>query len=207
MSIAEKFEVIADAVYDKGVSDGKKSQYDEHWDTYQQDGNREDYTYAFYGMYWVDKIYNPKYEIKFTSAQGTNLFRHSRITDTKKTIRITNVGTTSSTYLFANSINLKTIRPIYVEEKQQFTGWFLSCTSLENITFAEGSVIGQDINFKDCPLLNKESINSIITHLSDTQGATLTLKQEAINREFPGEGEWETFLAENKPSVWSIYLV
>ena len=28
MSIADKFEVIADAVYDKGVSDGKKSEYE-----------------------------------------------------------------------------------------------------------------------------------------------------------------------------------
>lgn len=190
MSIAEKFEVIADAVYDKGVSYGKKSQYDEFWDTYQQNGNRQDYTYAFYGMVWDDEIYNPKYEIQVTAAQGTNLFRHSRITDTKKTVSFTNVTTNSSTYVFNNCINLKTIRTIAVEEKQQFTGWFDNCNSLENITFA--GKIANDIIFAGkigannwyCPL-TKESITSIVNHLSDSAtGKSVTFAKEAVNNAF-----------------------
>ena len=61
MSIAEKFEVIADAVYEKG----KKDEYDKFWDAFQKYGNRTiymQYSFAGYGF----NTYNlyPKYDIK-----------------------------------------------------------------------------------------------------------------------------------------------
>ena len=65
MSIAEKFEVIADAVYEKGelmgyengrnegleegyasgVIEGKEAEYNTFWETYQNKGNQTNYMY------------------------------------------------------------------------------------------------------------------------------------------------------------------
>jgi hypothetical protein len=60
MSIAEKFEVIADEVYKKG----KKDEYDKFWDNFQEYGNRTNYTNAFRGGYGFNNqnLY-PKYDI------------------------------------------------------------------------------------------------------------------------------------------------
>ena len=68
MSIADKFEVIADAVYDKGVSDGKKSECDEFWDVFQNYGNGpvDGYEYAFMYRHWTDENFKPKYDINGT---------------------------------------------------------------------------------------------------------------------------------------------
>lgn len=80
MSIAEKFEIIADEVYEKGVdvgykqgvldgnskdyNDGKQAQYDEFWDAYQDNGNRTSYSYAFPQRGWNDSTFKPKFDIK-----------------------------------------------------------------------------------------------------------------------------------------------
>lgn len=59
MSIAEKFEVIADEVYEKG----KKDEYDKFWDNFQNYGNRTNYIYAFQrGGFNFENFY-PKYDI------------------------------------------------------------------------------------------------------------------------------------------------
>ena len=51
MSIAEKFEVIADAVYEKG----KKDEHDKLWDAFQDNGTRTYYTNGFQGNQGWDK--------------------------------------------------------------------------------------------------------------------------------------------------------
>jgi hypothetical protein len=63
VSIAEKFEVIADAVYEKGLNDGNKSQYDEFWDGVQNFGSRTNYMSGF--MAWGMEYIRPKYKIVF----------------------------------------------------------------------------------------------------------------------------------------------
>lgn len=61
MSIAEKFEVIADEVYEKG----KKDEYDKFWDANQDYGNRTFYASAFAGNQgWTKDNFYPKYDIK-----------------------------------------------------------------------------------------------------------------------------------------------
>jgi len=60
MSIAKKFEVIADEVYEKG----KKDEYDKFWDAYQDNGNRTTYQNGFQGnMGWTKDNFYPKYDI------------------------------------------------------------------------------------------------------------------------------------------------
>ena len=58
-SIAEKFEVIADAVYEQG----QKSEYDKFWDDFQQNGTRTNYVSAFSAM-WTSKTLKPKYPVR-----------------------------------------------------------------------------------------------------------------------------------------------
>lgn len=69
MSIGEKFELIADKVYDVGVTDGQKSEYDRFWDDYQDYGNRTDYIGAFMGVGWNAETFKPKYDIKPVKAE------------------------------------------------------------------------------------------------------------------------------------------
>lgn len=61
MSIAEKFEIIADEVYEKG----KKDEYDKFWDEFQKDKNGER-TYYENGFRngWSFANFYPKYDIK-----------------------------------------------------------------------------------------------------------------------------------------------
>lgn len=230
MSIADKFEVIADAVYDKGVSDGKKSEYDEFWDSVSNNWMRTRWNHAF--KYWDCEYIHPskqikptlecihmfaanpslkKVEKKYFDFSGMAIMAVQDMFQGCPSLEIVeDVGLpamTNYSYLFSADRALKTIECLRFSDKTtNVTNAFISCDSLENITI-EGEIY-ISLNFQWSKLLTKSSIESIITHLSDTTTeVTLTLSAEAVNREFSGEGEWETFLAENKPSVWTINLV
>lgn len=43
---------------------GKKKEWSEFWDEYQQNGTRTQYGYAFSAYAWTDKNFRPKYDIK-----------------------------------------------------------------------------------------------------------------------------------------------
>ncbi len=60
----QDFDSKVDEVYEKGVSD----EYDRFWDTYQDNGNRTNYSYAFYNKYWNLENFNPKYGGILTNA-------------------------------------------------------------------------------------------------------------------------------------------
>ena len=64
MSIAEKFEVIADEVYEKG----KKDEYDKFWDVYQNGGNRTNYASAFSQGGFNFRNFYPKYDINIVGS-------------------------------------------------------------------------------------------------------------------------------------------
>ena len=53
-----------DKGFDKGFIDGKQSEYDRFWDSYQQYGNRTLYGFAFAGVGWKQDTLKPKYLIK-----------------------------------------------------------------------------------------------------------------------------------------------
>lgn len=48
----------------KGIEQGKKAQYDEFWDSYQENGKRKSYAFAFSGIGWTAEIFKPKYDIR-----------------------------------------------------------------------------------------------------------------------------------------------
>jgi hypothetical protein len=151
MSLAEKFEVIADAVYEKGKNDDKS----DFWDVFQNKGiQMANYQYAFAYGHFSDENYNPKHKINPSYSCSNMFYSATKITDTKVDIDVRLA--TASTNVFRLASKLKTIRKIIVNESNTFVQWFTGCSSLENITF-EG-VIGNDLSFADSPLLTAESL-------------------------------------------------
>lgn len=71
MSISEKLVTIAENEQ-KVFEAGKKSEYDEFWDSYQENGARTNYSYGFSGRGWTFDIFKPKYNI--TPTNGSGLF-------------------------------------------------------------------------------------------------------------------------------------
>lgn len=191
MTTAEKLVQIAQneqKIYDKGFSDGKAqggggdSYYDTFWDSYQENGKRTNYNYAFAGRGWNNTTYNPKYK-KLKPSYVTNMFSASAITDTLYPIDLTNVQSTIIA-MFQGSA-LKKIRTLTVKETNVFaSSAFESTTNLEEIEFA-GTIGSNNINFGGSTKLNKQSIESIINALSSTKtGLSITLSKTAVNNAF-----------------------
>lgn len=174
MSLAEKFETIADSVYEKG----KEKERSDFWDGFLSGGLNISFSFAYAA--WKDAIYNPTRPIIVTYYMYYNsLFYLGVLTDTKVDIDVSGCNNTA-TGVFGRS-KLKTIRKIIVSEKTTYGTWFTQCSDLENITF-EG-VIGNDLSFADSPLLTVESMLNIFGCLRDNKasGATNTITLGATN--------------------------
>ena len=178
MDIAEKTLQLKndfDDVYNTGLEVGKKSQYDEFWDTFQQNGARREYGYAFCGRGWTAEIFKPKYDIICHSGdliyifaralENVDLIQHLKDIGKKiDTSKVTSLSLAFS-YFFGTSLpvidassasnlsqafrqatKLKTIEKIILgSQSHNFTDAFYGCTALEDITF-EG-VIRTNISF------------------------------------------------------------
>lgn len=196
MSIAEKFEVIADEVYEKGRQD----EWSDFWDIYQAKGERTDYRYAFgngagatINFAWNETTFKPKYDIKPTLSVD-RMFGFNSITDLEGHlnglgIKLDTSNCANMSYMFLNSGNkiipeislenaencanlfgyasqVTTIRKVIFSEKN--TGYASAFVACRNLTniVADG-VIARNIDFKDCSLLTAESLDSIIKHLKN----------------------------------------
>lgn len=228
MSIAEKFEIIADEVFEVG----KKTEYNDFWDKYQQKGAREDYQTAFAGSGWNDQTFKPKYNIAPKNAYM--MFRYSTIEDLPTALE--NAGVTLNTsnstdlsYAFAygqfkhigevscvsadvancvffSSRLLETIDKFIVRSdgSNTFTNTFVYCYALKNIAI-EG-VIGNSINFTYSPL-TVESMKNIIGALKNHKGTdkegqcTLTFSQSCWN-DLHNSGE----TAPDGSASWTDYV-
>ena len=231
MSIAEKLQTIAEneqRVYEAG----KKAEYDEFWDVYQENGNRTNYNTAFAGYGWTDETFKPKYDIKPTSAN--RLFSYTAITDLKEALEKAGVvldlsKVTSAVYLFESgslthipeinttslsdlqyfiysALNLVTVDKVILKNdgSQTFGAQsFGALLNLEEIRF-EGVIGKNGFNMNRSTKLSKASIESIINHLSTTtSGLTVTLSKTAKEAAFTDE-EWEAL--EQTKKNWTIYL-
>lgn len=228
MSVGTKLELIADAVYEKG----KQAEWSEFWDALQQNGNRTNYSYAFYGESWTDENFKPKYDIKPTIA--TSLFYGSKIVDLRGIIErqgitmdfsemtsfsgflqgsdiqyvgIVNVtGATSSlSNIFRDCKSLKEISELVVVESNSFgVQAFTNCSALYHIRI--NGVIGSGFYLSSAPL-DRDSIVSVVSSLSNTaSGKTLSLKKTAVTNAFGStdSDEWKNLIATK--SNWTITL-
>lgn len=217
MGVNEKMTAIADAIREKtGGTEalgldamaesigevyeaGQKSEYDDFWDVFQNNGNRTSYRYAFYGVYWKDSNYNPKYKITCSGTQQ-DMFYQSGITDTKVEIDLLSGATTSRMF---GAPSLVTIRKLKIASDIVFLNSFQGASLLENMEVA--GTIGNDVSFSDSKKLSRNSITSIINALSDTtSGKTVTFSKTAKEAAFTAD-EWATLIATK--SNWTIALV
>lgn len=206
---------VGDASYDEGFADGKQAEYDAFWDAFQNYGNPKNYGYVFAYDAFTDETYNPKYPINCTYAvamSGQYVFTYSKITNTK--VPVICGANRAMSSAFANS-KIETIPKFVVLETNTFGNTFQKCEALKNITI-EG-VVANNISFADSSLLSRESIVSVIDHLSDTaSGKTVTLSKTAVDKAC-AEAElsdlinstnsaWWAWLIGTKPN-WTISLV
>ena len=68
--------------YDVGLEDGKQAEYDRSWDVFQQNGTRTNYDNGFYGAWWTDENFKPKYDI-VPVGNCSQLLAYSGVTDVK----------------------------------------------------------------------------------------------------------------------------
>lgn len=230
MSIAEKFEVIADEIYEKG----KKDEYDKFWDSFQNGGKRTNYIYCFFG--WSDENFYPKYDIAPT-GQGNNMFFLCEIKgdlgqrfsecgiefDTSKMTvfggmfqacyYLTAVpvldfqGANSNSLLdniFYNCSSLITASLINIRADLRFSNAFLNCNSLKNLTI-EGTIGQNGFNVQWSKKLTKDSLLSILKALSlnITETKTITFStahQSIIETDSDCKPYWEAA----KNAGWSF---
>lgn len=201
MTTGEKFEKVADIVYDKGKTDGDRAM----WDAITNNNTRKSYTYGFYAWAGVEYL-RPPYKIFVNGACGaafcfmpnlkaiekayfdlsgvtgdvTGIFRNSSALETIEDCGLPAMNSYPTAYLNCN--NLHTIELIRVKKETTYSNTFNANHKLANVKF-EGE-IGQTISFLNSPL-SKESIINIYEHLSTTTtGTTLTLKKTAVNEAF-----------------------
>lgn len=200
--------------YGIGHTDGVKTQYDEFWDDYQDNGNRGNYEYAFAGLGWNDENFKPKYDI--VPVEATHIFTNTAITDIigclnkagvvfdfSKCISTayimqgsqyaTNFPTvdlrkrTHCNYGFFNCPKLHTIEKVILKDdgSQGFTDYsFGQNPELVEIRF-EGVIGKNGLNLQWSTKLSRQSIASIISCLSSTKtGLSITLSLAAVNKAY-----------------------
>lgn len=198
MSIADKFEVIADAVYEKG----KQAEKERFFDDYIAYKN-SDLTYGFYK--WSKDCYHPHSDIVCEGEAGS-LYSYSNIEDTKVNITFTG-STMNNCFYYANK--MKTVKNIILPANvTPSKGTFRMMTALENITFSgEGKLIGTNgVSFEHSSRLTRESIDAILGALYLGASGSLTLSQRAVDSWYSA-AEWESIVAELAANNWSTSLI
>ena len=216
--------------FEAGKAEGAQEEYDRFWDTYQNYGNRTEYTYVFAGVGWTQDLFKPKYDIIPTIQQG--MFSYSKIVDIRpQTIgvnvdfsRCTNfqylcrystikyIGVVDCSraiagdFIFNFAENLVSVEKIIMPENMTWAGFadksFENAKKLEHIRI-EG-VIRRSTNLSWSVVLKKESITSIVQALSDTaEGQTITFSQTAKEAAFT-DAEWAVLIG-TKPN-WTFSL-
>ena len=191
MSISEKFEIIADAVYEKGKGD--------IWYHITDNGARANYMYCFaysnYSGVVFSKPITPTHYINHmfyscpTMAELPSPLDFSKVitddpTKDAYTYRRALCAYCEKLEVFPN-VNMRvlggieewfqhckalhTIELLRVDENTIYSNAFNLCSQLKNITF--DGVIGQNIDFKWSPLLTDASLNNITEHLKDFTAA------------------------------------
>ena len=231
MTLAEKLTKVAENV-SKVFQAGKKSQYDEFWDNFQQNGNRKIYISCF-GSGWTAETLKPKYTIKPTNANmmfysnvGESLILedarnfpldfsectnanygiarlHSTIFGTLNFEKCTNTQNLFYSHDNANH-GVRTIEEFKSSEKTVFNAnTFQNATFLTNINMT--GTVASNIDFSKCTLLTNASIGSVVLALKQNfSGKTATFSDAAVTNAFDEE-EWR-YLTDTRPS-WTISRV
>lgn len=220
---------LATSLY--GGDTGYRGYYNEFWDTFQANGSRTAYDFAFCesssGVRWVaGKTYRPKHRIKATRAMNmfyntqlpyeaiaivdfsecTDFYCTFQYSSTKKFPPIDLRKATRTNNIFSYCAAVEEIEEIFVAESTPFSNCFSGCSKLKEIRF-KGTIGNNGLDFKDCTELSKESITSIVNHLSTTtSGLAVALSKAAVESTFDNttSAEWTSLIGAR--SNWTISL-
>lgn len=213
-SIAEKFEVIADAVYEKGKEDEVKK----FWENNQNNGNRSNYSYAYSSEGWTEGNFNPQHDIivmgsaiymfyqnqiagldlrpdKFKEKYGVNIdlskaTNRQQMIAWSKVVALGTIDATSTTnglyYSCFGASELKIIEKIIMPAEVDTT--INVGYAFNNCNSLEEvnfeGLIAVNINFQWCPF-NKVSLENVVEHLAtSTSGLSVTFKKSAVENAF-----------------------
>ena len=205
---------------------------------------RTNYSYAFFGYRWNDDLFKPTSVIKpklfnnglqnsnveygaytdyldFSACESLNTaFMGSKIRELGVIdARNVNQGQNGMANAFYNCAQLERIEEFYpsnlATNKAVFQiTTFAECYALKHIVF-KSEISQNGLNLKDSPLLDKESIESVINCLSaETTGLTVTLPLTAVDREFETSAgandgsesaEWQNFIAPKTNTAGQYY--
>lgn len=216
MTLGEKFEKVADAVYDKG------SKYIE--DMITNKGTRTGYANGFahsdFSGYRFSREIRPTGNVEkmFYSYQGTEL---------PQNINLSDINATQGSYhdlLFANSPNLKKandlfispygillkynrtfyncpnleeiVYTLYISDKTIFNNTFYNCKSLKDVGFYGGR-IGTNIDLSYSPLLKGTVVVDLLRKLVDYANTA----REGIYSVLLTEESWKA-ANDYKPPSW-----
>ncbi len=199
---------------DTGYSLGRREEYDNFWDAFQEDGSRRDYKDAF-GAFWNAKIFTPKYDI-IAEGDASGIFRDMSRTPVPniKTvcknfgIRLDLSGATSlaEAFKYCSSPELPTLdlslatdltdmfsysEIVNVEKiiSSETTEWSETAFGYYNQSDIEhcifDGVIAKSIDITPLRYLDKESIVSLVNTLSnETNGLEVKIMRSAVNKAF-----------------------
>lgn len=193
--------------YSEGFEAGKKSQYDEFWDTIQNNGKRVFYKFAFY--YWMYEYIRPKHKVTTMDGDIQSMFSSaSKLKKVEKEyFSFSPTSTSSNNYMFLACTSLliiediglfpcqynygtfqgcqslHTIEAFRVSEDSMFDSTFRNCFSLENLTI-EGTIGQNGFNVQWSTKLSKASWVSIMTAASTTASITITGSLVSVNKAF-----------------------
>lgn len=218
-TIAEKLETIAEneqKVYNKGVADGKQSEYDAFWDEYQTKGKRNGYQHAFAGVGWNKNTLKPKYNI--TVRGGYMMFHNFNRYGSPLDLvdKLAEVGVnldlsrcTDANYLFY-AANVSRVGTINLTLVKSLDNIFNSCTSLVTIEKLMLNGSGEqkhNYTFYNCKKL--ENINEIqgkIGRTASLESSPLTVEtaKRVINAlvNYKGSASELTYKITLNRTVW-----
>jgi hypothetical protein len=194
MSLAEKFEVIADSVYEKGMN--------KLWNCITNNGNRTNYYFAFMNtnfsnMTIPDGLCKPKTRITsmFNTYAGEYLPKGIDCSG----FDVSSAATYHATTMFQYAFYLKSIYDMGIPAQKSYANTFQSCVALESIevlrsdantvwnnTFSgcsnlteltiEGEIGQNGFDVSPCKKLSLRSLQTIVVALAnkstDTSGTT-----------------------------------
>lgn len=188
MSIGQKLEQVADAVYEKG----KKTQQLEWWTNYVKALKTIGGGSAFYGATWNDNTFNPPIDIETISANG--MFANCYIQDLRGILArngvrlIFNCSDEIHTQFFTvfQGARVKYLPYLKVPTTSTAYGWFTSCKYLIEVDGYEcterhafETSAGAQKTFQNCTELVKIIFHGTIAKNCDIHWST-KLSRESI---------------------------
>ena len=200
-------------------------EYDRYWDSFQEYGEKTDYSMAFANKSWNDDIFKPKYQIKPTilgqafsyssisevteeqlntdnTTNIANAFRYSKI---KKVCTLNLQKTTNIQEICSNCNMLEEISFKNYKKETTSNSSFNNCKNLKRMYFYD-SVIGKSLNLQWSSLLEVESAKNIIQRLANYSGTANAF----VNTLTFSSDTWDLLDAEGAASpngnTWREYI-